>query len=103
MQEKNVRLVPPKTKPTGNPAPLVNAAVDIRPVITVDVIRPVSTIPVIILNRFMFWKIAQGHQFHQEKMSQFWTICLFDMIVVLAVPQGLNLDKFQTNFRKSSG
>ena len=40
--------------PTGNPTPLANAVIEIPPVITVDVIRPVSTIPVIVLNRFIF-------------------------------------------------
>ena len=49
------RLVPLKAIPTGNPTPLANAAIDIPPVITVDVIRPVSTIPVIVLNRFIFF------------------------------------------------
>ena len=48
------RLVPLKATPTGNPTPLANAAIDIPPVITVDVIRPVSMIPVIILNHFIF-------------------------------------------------
>ena len=49
------RLVPLKAIPTGNPTPLANAAIEIPPVITVDVIRPVSTIPVIVLNRFIFF------------------------------------------------
>ena len=44
------RLVPPKAIPTGNPMSLANAAIDIPQVITGDVIRPVSTKPVIILN-----------------------------------------------------
>ena len=41
--------------PTGKSTPLANAAIEIHPVITVDVIRPVSTIPVIALNRFIFF------------------------------------------------
>ena len=40
------RLVPLKAIPTGNPAPLANATIDIPPVIIVDVIRAVSKIPV---------------------------------------------------------
>ena len=48
------RLVPPKVNPAGDLTPLANAAIDIPPVITVDVIKPVSTIPGIILNRFIF-------------------------------------------------
>ena len=45
------RLVPLKVMPTGRPIPLANAATEIPPVITVDVIRPASTIPVIEFNR----------------------------------------------------
>ena len=52
------RLVPLKAIPTGNPTPLENAAIVITPVITVDVIRPVSTIPVILLNRFIFLAVC---------------------------------------------
>ena len=39
------RLVPLKAIPTGNPTPLVNAAM------LIPVIRPVSTLPVVVLNR----------------------------------------------------
>ena len=49
------RLVPLKAIPTGNPTPLANAAIDIPPVITVDLINPVYTIPVIVINRFIFF------------------------------------------------
>ena len=52
------RLVPLKVIPTNNPTPLANAAIDILPVITVDVIRPVPTIPVIVLNHFIFGGIC---------------------------------------------
>ena len=48
------RLVQLKAIPTVNPMPLANAEIDISPVITVDVITPVSTIPVIVFNRFIF-------------------------------------------------
>ena len=47
------RLVPLKAMPTGRPAPLANAAIEIPPVITVNVIRPASTMLVIVLNRFI--------------------------------------------------
>ena len=49
------RAVPLKTMATGQPTPLANAAVEIPPVITVDVIRPVSTMPVIVLNHLNFF------------------------------------------------
>ena len=56
------RLVRLKAIPTGNPTPLANAAIEIPPVITLDVIRP---------------------QFHEEKMPQSQTIFLIDMSLVL--------------------
>ena len=52
------KLVPPKAKPTGDPTPMANPVIDIPPVITFDVIRPVSTIPVILMNRFIFLVIC---------------------------------------------
>ena len=51
------RLVPLKEIRTGRPTPLANAAIGIPPVITVDITRPVSMIPVIVLNRFIFLAI----------------------------------------------
>ena len=47
------RLVPLNAVPTGRPAPLANAAIETPPVITVDVIRPVSTMLVTVLNGFI--------------------------------------------------
>ena len=52
------RLVPPKTAPTGRPTPLANAATEIPSVMTIDVIKPVSTMPVIVLKRFIFLAIG---------------------------------------------
>ena len=40
------RLVPLKTMATGRPTPLGNAAIETPLLITVDVVRPVSTMPV---------------------------------------------------------
>ena len=61
---------PPKTAPTGRPTTLENAEIEAPPVITADVIKPVSTIRVAEFNRFFFWSLACGPQFHQEKMPQ---------------------------------
>ena len=80
------RVVPLNAIPTDNPTPLGNAAIEVPQVIAVDVIKPVSTIPVIVLNRFIFWQFIHELQFHQEKMFQSQTICLIDMILVLVVP-----------------
>ena len=49
------RILPLKEIRTGRPTPLANAATGIPPVITVDITRPVSMIPVIVLNRFIFF------------------------------------------------
>ena len=49
------RLVRLKAMPTGRPTPLADAAVEIPPVINVDAIRPVPTMPVIVLNRSVFF------------------------------------------------
>ena len=48
------RLVPLKAMSTGRRAQLANAAIEIPPMITVDVIKPVFTILVIVLNCFIF-------------------------------------------------
>ena len=50
-------LVPLKAIPTGSPTPLENAKIQIPLVITVDVIKTVSTIPMTVLNRFIFLAI----------------------------------------------
>ena len=63
------RLVPRKAIPTGNPAPLANVAIDIPPVITFNVIRSVSTIPVIVLNRFMFVAICSRILISSRKIA----------------------------------
>ena len=52
------RLVPLKVIPRSNRTPVANGAMHIPPVITVDMIRPVSTIPVIILIRFIFLAVC---------------------------------------------
>ena len=61
------RLVPLKAMPTGNQTPLANAAIEIPPVITVDVIKPVSTIPVIVLNRFIFLAVRSRTSISSRK------------------------------------
>ena len=49
---QRIRLIPLKAIPIDKLTPLANAVIEIPPVITVDVIKPMSTIPVIVLNRF---------------------------------------------------
>ena len=64
---KRSRLAQLKAIPTGNPTPLTNAAIEIPAVITVDVIRLVSRIPVIILNRFIFLAISSRASISSRK------------------------------------
>ena len=59
------KLVSLKAMLTGNSTPLANAAVS--PVITVDLIKPVSTIPVITLNRFIFLAIRSRASIFSRK------------------------------------
>ena len=51
------KLATLKAMPTGRPTSMANAAIEIHPLFTVDVIRPVSTMAVIVLNRFIFLAI----------------------------------------------
>ena len=75
-------LVPLKATPAGNPTPLANATIEIPPVITVDLIRTVSTIPVIVLNRFIFLQFVHEPQLRQGNMPQSQKTCVIDMIVL---------------------
>ena len=47
-------LVPLKAMATSRPTPLENAAIETPAVITVDVLRSVSTMLMVVLNRFIF-------------------------------------------------
>ena len=46
---------PPKAAPTGRPAPLANAGIEAPPAITAEIIKPASTIPMIVFNLFFFF------------------------------------------------
>ena len=61
------KLVPLGTMPTGRPTSLASAAIEISPVITVDVIKPVFTMPVIVLNRFIFSAIRSRTSISSRK------------------------------------
>ena len=54
---ERIKLVPLKAMQTSRPTALANAAIEIPPVMTVDAIKLVSTIPVIVLKRFIFLTI----------------------------------------------
>ena len=69
------RLATPKVAPMGRPTSLGNAAMEIPPVITVDVIRPVSMIPVIVLNRFIFLAILSRTSISSKKNASISVNC----------------------------
>ena len=92
---EEARLVTSKAMATCNPTPLANAVVEIPPLITADVIRLLSTIPVIVLNRFwVFFAFCSQTSISPKNMPQFHSIYLINMFVVLVVLKGLDLDKF---------
>ena len=80
------RLVPLKAIPTGRSTPLANAAVEIPPVITVGVIRPVSTMPVFALNLFISLDILSQTSISLSKYASISINFLNDMFVILVVP-----------------
>ena len=63
------RQVPLREIPTVRPTPLANAAIEFPPVITVDVIMPVSTVPVIALNCFFFLTIRSRNSISSSKYA----------------------------------
>ena len=67
-REKSI-LVLLNAVPTGKSIPLTNVAIKIPPVITVDVITPVSKMYVIALNRFTFLPPIHKLQFNRANMS----------------------------------
>ena len=83
---ERISLVPLKAMSTGRRAQLANVAIESPPVITVDVIEPVSTIPVIVLNRFIFLAILSRTSILSRKNASISVSFLSDMFVVLVVP-----------------
>ena len=79
------RLVPLKIMAEGKPTPLANAAIEIPLVITVDVIRPVFAIPVIVLNRFIFFASRSRASISSSKYASISVNFLSHMFVVLVV------------------
>ena len=75
------KIDPLKVMPTGRPTLPGNAAIEIPPVITVNVIKPVSTMPVIVLNHFIFLAIRSRTS---TSLSKYASISV--MLLVLVVP-----------------
>ena len=64
---------------------MANAAIETHSVITVGIMRPVSTTFGIVLNCFIFLAAFQELQFRQEHISQFQMIFISDVTVALTV------------------
>ena len=75
------RLAPLKAMPRGRPTPLANAAIEVPPVITADVITLVSTMPVIALNRFIFFATRSGTSISSRKNASISANFLSDMFI----------------------
>ena len=71
---------------TGEPAPFADAAIVTPPVMTVDVIQPVSAMSVIVLNRFIFFASCSQTSTSSSKYASISVDFLSDMFVVLVVP-----------------
>ena len=78
-------VVPLKAMSTGRPTLLANAAIEIPPVITLDVIKPVFTIPVIVLNRFIFLAVRSRPSISLKKRPRFHSMFLINMFMVLVM------------------
>ena len=63
---KNCRRVPLSEMPTVTPTSLANKAMKTPPVITIDIIRPVPKMLVIVLHRFIFLSRFQELQLYQD-------------------------------------
>ena len=80
--ERN-RLAPPKAIPAGNPTPFANAAIDIPPVIAVNVIRSVSTMLAIVMNRFIFLALCSRFSISLRKYASISNDISVVLLVVL--------------------
>ena len=81
------RVVQLTAIPRGKPAPTSNPAVEITPVITADVSRPVSR-TLIALNPFIFLSTfnLQELQSHLANMPRLYLMFITDIFVTLVVP-----------------
>ena len=86
VERERSRLVQLKAMPTGRPTPLANAEIEIPPVITVDVIRPVSTMPASVLILFNILSILSQSSFSSSKYASISVNFLSDMFVILVLP-----------------
>ena len=65
------RLVPLNLTPTGRTKPFANAPMETPLVITLDRIKPISVMLVILLNRLIFFDSLYAVQCYQLNMPQF--------------------------------
>ena len=69
IERERATLKQPKAAPTGRPTLLANAGIEVPPVIVDDVIRPMSSVPMILLNRFFFLACGLGSSISSSKYA----------------------------------
>ena len=82
------RLVLPNEIPTGRSIPLANVEMENPPVIAVDVVRPVPTILLIAINRFIFFANLSRTLFSSKILIKYASILvnfLSNMLVSLVL------------------
>ena len=85
VERERTTLNPPKAAPTGWPIPLANAGIGVPPVVAGDVIRLVSMILMIVLNRFLFFTCHLRSSISLRKNASISVNFLIDMFLVLVV------------------
>ena len=71
VEREKSRLVPLNLTPTGRTKPFANASIETPPVITLDRIKPISVMLVILLKRLIFFDSLYADQCYQLNMPQF--------------------------------
>ena len=90
---EKTRLVPLNAVPTGRPTLLANGEIETPPLITVDSIRAVCTMLVILFNSFIFSSAVRKLQIHQANMHQFQLTFSNNMLMTFVERWCLDLDK----------
>ena len=92
-----IEKCPPYSITTGQPAPVANTAIETATVITVDVIRPVSSTLATALNRFIYLANLLGTSVSSRLIPQIQLIFLREIFVPSLVLQNLDLGRFYSS------
>ena len=85
IERERTTLKQPKVEPTGRPTLLENARIELLPAIVDNVIRPLSSVPMILLNRFLFLACRVGSSVSSSKYASISVIFLTGRPEVLLV------------------